>query len=120
MLGGKSSFIIEEFSFYKVFLYGRNVFGEPTDYGIHIKVPSGLAVMKFTRDYTLKNACVKQPNGTYEFQIFLRVEKYPAFIDILRNEKPLFFYYNFDSDQCYITTSDEPVGEGENELDAYN
>lgn len=110
-----SNFIIEEFTFYKVFLYGRNVFGEKTDFGIQIKVPSGLAVLRFTRDYTLKNSCTKKENGKYEFLIYLRVEKYAAFIDILRNEKPLYFFYNFDTDQSYITTSDEPVGEGEDE-----
>ena len=112
------NFIIEEFSFYKVFLYGRNHMGEKTDYGIQFTIDSGKVVMRFTRDYTKGNSTQKHADGTYTFYCHFRVEKYHAFIDILRNEKPLYFFYNFDSNQCYVTTSDEPVGEGEIEHDA--
>lgn len=105
-------FIIEEFLFYKVFLYGRSAGGEKTDYSIQIKVPSGKAILRFTRDYSQANNFVKK-GKEYEFYVYLRAEKYSAFIDILRYEKPLFFYYNLDTNESYITTSDEPVGEEE-------
>ena len=105
-------FIIEEFLFYKVFLYGRSAGGEKTDYGIQINVPSGKAILRFTRDYSKQNTYTKKGND-YEFIVYLRAEKYPAFIDILRYEKPLFFYYNLATNESYITTSDEPVGEEE-------
>jgi len=107
-----SQFIIEEFLFYKVFLYGRTAGGEKTDYSIQINVPSGKAILRFTRDFTKPNSFVKKGDD-YEFLVYLRAEKYPAFIDILRYEKPLFFYYNLESNESYITTSDEPVGEEE-------
>ncbi len=111
-----TNFIIEEFEFYKVFLYGRNVQGEKTDYGIHMNIPSGNAILRFTRDYTLENYC-EEKNGKKTFYVFLRVEKYPSYIDIMRYEKPLFFFYDFDSDESYVTTSDEPVGEEEHSAD---
>lgn len=110
------NFLIEEFSFYKVFLYGRQAEGQQTDFGINISLPSGKAIMKFVTGHMPDNYAEK--NGDkYVFHIFLRSDKYVSWIDILRNEKPLFFSYNFDTTVCYITTSDEPVGEGENEAD---
>jgi len=107
-----SNFIIEEFSHYKVSLFGRDVQGEKTDYGIQFKIPTGTVVLRFTRDLSQANV-VEEKAGEKHFYIYLRVEKYAAFIDIMRNEKPLFFYYDFDTNQAYVTTSDEPVGEGE-------
>jgi len=112
----ESSFIIEEFQFYKVFLYGRHNEGEKTDYGIQLNIPSGKVVMRFSRDYTQPNTFTEK-NGKYTFFVYLRSDKYAAHIDILRYEKPLFFYYNFDNNQTYMTTSDEPVGEEESSSD---
>lgn len=105
------NFIIEEFLFYKVFLYGRSSGGQ-TDYGIQIKIPSGKAILRFTRDFSQINTYTKK-GSEYEFIVYLRAEKYPAFIDIFRYEKPLFFYYNLTTNESYVTTSDEPVGEEE-------
>ena len=107
-----SNFIIEEFSFYKVSLFGRNVQGTKTDFGIQFKIPSGRVILRFTRDLTQENTVVDKGDKKL-FYVYLRSEKYPAFIDIMRNEKPLFFFYNLDNNQAYVTTSDEPVGEGE-------
>lgn len=106
------NFIIEEFTHYKVSLFGRNTQGEKTDYGIQFKIASGRVVLRFSRDLNKANE-VLDYNGSKVFVVYLRVEKYPAFIDIMRNEGPLFFYYNLDSNQSYITTTNEPVGEGE-------
>ncbi len=110
------NFIIEEFHFYKVFLYGRNIEGVKTDYGIQLNIPSGKVVMRFSRDYEEPNR-YEEKNGKYTFYVYLRADKYMAHIDLLRYEKPLFFYYNLDSNQTYITTSDEPVGEEESSDD---
>jgi len=109
-----SNFIIEEFTFYKVSLFGRNVQGEKTDFGIQFKIPSGRAILRFTRDLTKENKVVEKGDSKL-FYVYLRAEKYPAFIDIMRYEKPLFFYYNLDNNQAYVTTSDEPVGEGDHD-----
>jgi hypothetical protein len=105
-------FIIEEFKQYKVFLYGQKFAGEQTDYGIDLSLPSGKAYLRFLNNFMKDNYVETHGNKNY-YHIFLRADKYSAFIDILRYEQPLFFYYNFDNDSFYLTTSDEPVGESE-------
>ena len=49
--------------------------------------------------------------------IFCRTEQFPWHIDLLRNEKPVFCFVGVnDTDNrgtCSLTTSAEPVGEGE-------
>ena len=108
------NFIIEEVLHYKVFLYSRNAGGEKTDYSIQFRVPSGKAILRFTRDYELQNRY--ETHGDLNiYHVYLREEKYYNFIDILRYEKPIFFYYDLDNNLSYITTGDEPVGEEENE-----
>lgn len=109
------NFIIEEFDKYKVFLYGKKFEGEQTDYGLDLTLPSGKAYLRFCKNY-MKENFVRTIGDKKHYFVFLRADKYPAFIDILRNERPLFFYYNFDDDSVYLTTSDEPVGESETML----
>jgi hypothetical protein len=110
------NFIIEEVLHYKVSLYSRNAGGERTDYGIQFRVPSGIAILRFTRDYEIQNSVEKKGKSNI-YHVYIRAEKYPAYIDILRYEKPIFFYYDLANNLSYITTSDEPVGEGEDEID---
>jgi len=105
-------YIIEEFKHYKVSLFGRAAMGEKTDYGIQFRIPSGRVVLRFTRDFSKENE-VEQRGDLKMFFIYLRAEKYAAFIDIMRNEGPLYFYYNSETNEAYVTTTDEPVGEGE-------
>ena len=38
---------------------------------------------------------------------------YPHCVDLLRNESPVNFYYNDATNVALLTTSLEPVGEGE-------
>ena len=42
---------------------------------------------------------------------------YDSIIDILRNEKPIYFSYSEKSKLGYIRTGKEPIGEGENDAD---
>lgn len=112
------NFIIEEFSHYKVFLYGRKALGQQTDQSIHINLPSGAkAVLNFCKNF-MRDNFVEQVGSKTVYNVFLRADKYPSFIDILRNEKPLFFYYNLSEHLMYITTTDEPVGEAELSMDS--
>ncbi len=105
-----SNFIIEEFENYKVFLYSKSQ--SNVEYKVHIKIPSGHIILWFTNGHLKTNEVVQMGNRRV-LNCYFRAERYPHFIDILRNEKPLFFYYNKDDKTCYMTTSDEPVGEGE-------
>ena len=108
------NFIIEEFENYKVFLYSKSE--SRVQYKIHIKIPSGRIILWFITGELLENH-VENFGNKRALNCYFKAERYPHFIDILRNEKPLFFYYNRDDRTCYITTSDEPVGEGENEME---
>jgi hypothetical protein len=47
--------------------------------------------------------------------IYYRMEDLHSVIDMLRNEKPIFLHYKETSKitQAFLTTSKEPVGEGE-------
>ena len=47
--------------------------------------------------------------------IFLPFKEMPPFVDLVRNEKPLYAYLNSDKPEWNsLKTSKEPVGEGEN------
>jgi hypothetical protein len=102
-------YIIEEFKVYKVFLLS----GIENDASIHIKIPSGIAVIRFLHDKLPDNKVVTKDDGSKIFKIHAPAVNYPFYIDIMRNEGPLFFFYDFKENVSYITTTDEPVGEGE-------
>lgn len=47
--------------------------------------------------------------------MFMPMSDMPGFVDVLRNEKPIFGHLRTDRpDWTSVTTSQEPVGEGEN------
>jgi hypothetical protein len=54
------------------------------------------------------------PNDTpYGYFIFNHhIDEYPNFIDLLRNEKPVYIYFS-GTDYGYFSTSKEPIGEEE-------
>jgi hypothetical protein len=45
--------------------------------------------------------------------MFLPDSHFSRIVDLLRNEKPLYFNFNESSQKTYLSTSSEPVGEGE-------
>jgi len=64
----------------------------------------------------------KLPENYYDVNsklVYLRyhLSMYPNIIDLLRNEKPIYFSYSDKSKVGYIRTGKEPVGEGENDAD---
>ena len=49
-----------------------------------------------------------------QYLIYYRYSDYPVIIDMLRNEKPIFFIYQPEgTNNSRLSTSSEPVGEGE-------
>lgn len=107
----KSNFIIEQFKKYKVFLYtgGSASLSRAV---IHLTLPSGKAIIRFKDGRLKRNSMTKQGKSTL-YEVYVSADRYLQFIDLLRNEKPLYFFYSIDENISYITTSDEPVGEGE-------
>jgi len=104
-----ANFVTEEFKTYKVFLLS----GIENDASIHIKLPSGVAVIRFVSGSSNKNSVEPSKSGDKIFKVYTSMTNFPHYIDILRNEAPLFFFYDLDDQVSYITTTDEPVGEGE-------
>jgi hypothetical protein len=102
--------VIEEFTHYKVLLYGQGA-RDGADYGIMMKIPSGIVHLRFIKGDLPANRIEDKRNKV--FYVYHRSDQYAAFIDIFRNEEPLFFYYNMTSNLSYITSTDEPVGEEE-------
>jgi len=100
---------MEEFKTYKVFLLS----GIKNDFAIHIKLPIGVAVIRFMNKSFTKNSVDVSDSGKKIFKVYTHKENFSAYVDILRNESPLFFFYDFDENVNYITTTEEPVGEGE-------
>ncbi len=106
-----SNFHIEEFTNYKVFLYGFSDEDNAVEASIHFKLSNAMGILKFCKGEVPGNY-VEMKGNNKVLNLHFRANRYPHFIDILRNEKPLFFYYNKDTNVGFITTSDEPVGEG--------
>ena len=103
-----SSFTIEEFLTYKVSMFS----GEKSQYSIHLPLPQGKAVLHFIAGDLPENGSKSVGENMY-YDVYVKADSFADYIDILRNEKPLFFYYNYESKVAYITSSDEPVGENE-------
>ena len=51
--------------------------------------------------------------------VYLRypISMYPNILDLMRNEKPIYFSFSDKSKLGYIRTGKEPIGEGENDAD---
>lgn len=45
------------------------------------------------------------------------ISMYPNIVDVLRNEKPIYFRYTIDLNMGFLRTGKEPVGEGEMDSD---
>jgi len=52
--------------------------------------------------------------GRQHFYLNFHDRDYTKMLDLLRNEKPVYFFYRTDAGFGYLTTSIEPVGEEEN------
>ncbi len=107
-----SNFHIEEFNKYKVFLYGFEDNEDAVEASIHLKLSNAMGILKFCKGKVPTNY-TEMKGPTKILNLHFRANRYPHFIDLLRYEKPLFFYYNKETHVGFITTSDEPVGEGD-------
>ena len=106
-----SNFIIEEFEEYKVILFSHNT-QETIQYSVELELPDGKGILRFvTGDLPINT--MEKIGSKNIYYVYYHADNYPAMIDILRNEKPLYFYYNHDNHESYVTTSNEPVGEAE-------
>ena len=106
-----SNFIIEEFKEYKVLIFSHHT-NENIQYTVELELPDGRAMMRFVNGILPDNNMEKIGSRNV-YTTYYHADNYLAMIDLLRNEKPLFFYYNHDNHESYVTSGDEPVGEAE-------
>ena len=60
-----------------------------------------------------KRSSVSRTNNLWVFTVFFRSEMLNPFLDVLRNEKPVYFRYTERTNDFRITTTHEPIGEEE-------
>jgi len=58
------------------------------------------------------NSYTMTQNGTF-IDVTMNFKTFASVVDLLRNEKPLSFYWIPTTKVCTISSSEEPVGEGE-------
>lgn len=108
------SFAVDQ---YESFLVALNTTGFPDTYGF-IRLYWGgqrRATLWFQRDTataTLPNSSSTSGGVTSYYARFEQSEFADA-VDLLRNEKPVYFQYNDTTNGAFLATSPEPVGEGE-------
>jgi len=56
---------------------------------------------------------VARANNLWVFTVYFRTELVVAVLDVLRNEKPVYFRYTERTKDFRITTAHEPIGEDE-------
>ena len=109
------SSIFVDVSTYKVFFYGGPEGNGGADALISLGIPEGWAFMRFYPDGTTvpSNNKTIHVSGKPIYYVNYRYSQLENAIDVLRNEKPIKFYFRDDSKAAYLTTANEPVGEME-------
>jgi hypothetical protein len=113
----------------------KRIESEITQYWIHFQAqhsaskrqyPTALIKCYHDEDYVLQLTFYpdgsKLPANHYDKRNKLVYLRYPMAMyrhtmDILRNEKPVFFEYSMELNQGFLRTGLEPVGEGEYDAD---
>lgn len=80
---------------------------------IYLKGVFGLAFLCFVPEGVALGTNRKRA-GQNVFDIYYSMTTWSQCVDLLRNEKPVYFYYDDSNNTAVITTTDEPVGESEN------
>lgn len=70
-----------------------------------------LAVIAFIAGSETLQKPYESPNGHVSVQ--MHADRHPMVIDMLRNEKPVYFSWSPDREAIRLTTREEPVGEQE-------
>lgn len=87
----------------------------PMSYDARIDCDTDTAENKKVFFYFFRDGVVMEENvytGSM-WQASYRISKLPIFIDILRNEKPVYYYFNSTSKKGYLTTVKEEAGKGD-------
>ena len=103
-------------STYKVFLYGGPKGNSGAAANISLGVKDAYVFLRFYPDGVALPANregINKPSGWPMYYVSYAYDQLGNAIDLLRNEKPMSFYWNDKTGAGYITTANEPVGEGD-------
>ena len=102
-------------STYLVFAYGGPNGNAGASASIFLGIPNAFAFLRFYPDGVAVPANSKSMHvsGKPIFYVNYRYASFGGVVDLLRNEKPIKFLFRDDTLAAYITTGEEPVGEGE-------
>ncbi len=102
-------------STYLVFAYGGSDGNANSRATISLGIPNAFAFLTFYNEGAAipANRKTMHNSGKPIFYVNYPYYQYAGVIDLLRNEKPIKFFFRDDNMAAYITTSDEPVGEEE-------
>ena len=87
--------------------------GIKNDFTKDIKLPIGVAVIWFMNKGSAKNSVEVSDSGKKISKVYTHKENSFSYVDILKNEGPLFFFYDFDENVSNFTTTEIPASEGE-------
>lgn len=109
------SMTFAEISTYLVFAYGGPDGNSGAAANISLEIPNAFAFLRFYPSGATVPANSKQTHqsGKPMFYVNYRYEQLANVLDLLRNEKPVKFFFRDDNMAAYITTGNEPIGEGE-------
>jgi hypothetical protein len=79
---------------------------------IHLRGTFGLGFLCFVPEGGSLGQNRKRP-GQNAFDVYYWMSSWMHFVDALRNEKPLTFFYDDSNNTAVLQTGDEPVGEAE-------
>ena len=101
---------------YHVFAYGGPGGNSGADATVSLGIANAYAFLRFFPEGTAlpANSKTTHANGKPIFYVNYRYVQLANVVDLLRNEKPVSFFFRDDTLMAYITTGNEPVGEGEN------
>ena len=104
-----------EVSTYKGFAYGGPDGNGGADATISLGIPQGWAFLRFYAEGTTlpDNGKTTHVSGKPIYYVSYRYSQLGNAIDLLRNEKPIKFFFRDDTMSAYLTTSSEPVEEEE-------
>jgi hypothetical protein len=107
--------VLLDISTYLVFEYGGPQGLSDVRAVISLGVPNATATLFFYPDNVAipNNLTGTDMSGQKWYNANYPYYQYAGVIDLLRNEQPVKFFFRDDNLATYITTSHEPVGEGE-------
>ena len=109
------SYTFVEVSTYKVFAYGGPNGNGGADATISLGIPNAYAFLRFFPEGVSlpPNNKVSHMSGKPIYYVSYRYSQLANTVDLLRNEKPMMFFFRDDMKAAYLTTANEPVGEEE-------